>query len=263
MHQGVYAVGHAALRAEGHYLAATLACGPGASLSHASAAALWGIRASASVLIDVTSPARCGREKEGLRVHRGDRVCRDELTVQRGVPCTTVARTLLDLATVLRGRRLDAAIEASERLELFDLRAVGILLGRHRGRRGCGRLRRAIVGFDPELVRARSETEARFYCRCLDAGLPKPLVNRLVEAGARAYEVDLHWPEARVILEVDSPYHDTRAARIRDPRRDAALRRHGWAVIRGRDEQPIPPLIAELRRLIVPTTGATGGFRRG
>ena len=126
LHHGVYAVGHAALRAEGHYLAATLACGPGAALSHASAAALWGIRASAAATIDVTSPARYGRKKDGLRVHRGERVRSDELTIERGVPCTTVARTLLDLASVLRGRGLDAAIETSERLELFDLRAIGV-----------------------------------------------------------------------------------------------------------------------------------------
>ena len=73
---------------------------------------------------------------------------------------------------------------------------------------------------DPELVRARSETEARFYCLCVDAGLPRPLVNRPVGQGERSYEADLHWPAARVILEVDSPYHDTTAARIRDRARD-------------------------------------------
>jgi hypothetical protein len=262
LHRGVYAVGHAALRAEGHYLAATLACGPGAALSHASAAALWGIRASAAATIDVTSPARCGRKKDGLRVHRGERVRSDELTIERGVPCTTVARTILDLASILRGRGLDAAIETSERLELFDLRAIGVLLGRHRGRRGAGRLRRAIGAFDPELIRVRSETEARFYCRCVDAGLPRPLVNRLVAAGERTYEVDLHWPEARVILEVDSPYHDTTAARLRDRERDELLRRHGWTTVRGREDRPLSPVIAELRHLVTAPTTATGAFRR-
>ena len=174
LHQGVFAVGHSVLRPEGHYLGAVLACGPGAALSHRSAAALWGIRSSAAAKIDVTSSQRCGRKKAGLRVHRGDRLLADEITVERNVPCTTVARTLLDLAGVLPGRGPEAAVETSERLEVFDLRAVSILLGRHRGRRGAARLRRAIAAFDPELIRTRTETEARCYCLCVDAGLPKP-----------------------------------------------------------------------------------------
>ena len=187
-----------------------------AVLSHGSAAAHWGIRQSAAAVIDVTAPIRTGRGRAGLRIHCGARLRPDEMTVEDVVPCTTVARTLLDLAGVLRGRGLDAAIETSERLGLLDLNAVGILLGRHRRRRGAGRLRRAISCLDPELVRARSETEARFYCLCVDAGLPRPLVNRRVGQGERSYEADLHWPAARVILEVDSPYHDTTARQ--DPR---------------------------------------------
>jgi hypothetical protein len=251
MYTGVYAVGHAALRPEGHRLAAVLACGDGAVLSHASAAAHWGIRQSAAAVTDVTAPIRTGRGRAGLRIHCGARLRPDEMTVEDVVPCTTVGRTLLDLAGVLRGRGLDAAIETSERLGLLDLNAVGILLGRHRRRRGAGRLRRAISCFDPELVRARSEAEARFYCLCVDAGLPRPLVNRPVGQGERSYEADLHWPAARVILEVDSRYHDTTAARIRDRARDADLRCQGWITLRGRDETPTAPLIAELRRLVV------------
>ncbi len=266
LYQGVFAVGHSVLRAEGHYLAATLACGPGSALSYCSAGALWNVRASAAALIDVTSPARCGRKKPGLRIHRGDRVLADELTIERGVPCTTVARTLLDLAAVLPGRGLEAAVETSERLGLFDLRSVSILLGRHRGRRGSARLRRVIGAFDAELIRTRSESEARFYCACVEAGLPRPLVNRLVSVGEAAFEVDLHWAPARLILEVDSAFHDTTAAKARDRARDAALRSHGWTVLRRRrpDLEPDPaPLIADLRRRLAPAETTTGAFRCG
>lgn len=161
-----------------------------------------------------------------------------------------MGRTLLDLAGVLEGRRLATVVETSERLGRFDLREVGILLGRHRGRRGCARLRRAIEAFDPELIRTRSEPEARFYCLCVDAGLPRPLVNRRVDVGRECFEVDLLWRDQRVILEVDSPFHDTTAAKIRDRARDAALRDHGWTVLRHRpadlDQDP-GAVVAELR----------------
>jgi very-short-patch-repair endonuclease len=107
-----------------------------------------------------------------------------------------------------------------------------------------------IEAFDPELIRARSEPEARFYCLCVDAGLPRPLVNRRVDVGQECFEVDLLWREQRVILEVDSAFHDTTAAKIRDRARDAALRDEGWTVVRHRpdDLDPGPgPVIAELR----------------
>ena len=137
----------------------------------------------------LTAPVRTGRgrKRPGCEFIAARGCGSDEMTVERGVPCTTVARTLLDLAGVLRGRGLDAAIETSERLGLLDLNAVGILLGRHR-RRGAapGGCAGRSPAFDPELVRARSETEARFYCLCVDAGLPRPLVNRLVGQGERS-----------------------------------------------------------------------------
>ena len=261
LYQGVFAVGHASLRSEGHYLAAVLACGPGAALSYRSAAALWGIRASFAAVIDVTAPERYGRRKHGLRVHRGDRLHADEVTEHKGVPCTTVSRTLLDLAAVLPQRGIEAAVETAERLELFDLRTLALLLARHRGRRGTARLRRALSAFDAEVLRARTETEARFFHLCLDREIPKPRVNRLVGAGPERFEVDFHWPAARLIVETDSPYHDTTAARPRDERRDILLERAGWTVLRCRwHEIVVEPdaLAADLNRRL---TGATGRFR--
>ncbi len=250
LYQGVFAVGHDSLRREGHFLAAVLACGPGAALSYQSAAAHRGIRDSAAAVIDVTAPIRTGRYRRGLRVHSGERLQADEVEIVDAVPCTTVSRTLLDLAAVLRQRGIEAAVETSERLELFDLRSVTILLARHRGRRGTARLRGILAAFDPEVVRARSETEARFFHLCVACGIARPLVNRLVDAGDRTYEVDFHWPAARLIVETDSPYHDTTTAHVRDPARDAALRRAGWKLIRCRWHDVVvdrAPLVATVR----------------
>ena len=247
LYAGVFAVGHAVLRAEGHYLAAVLACGPGAALSYRAAGALQQLSRSAASVMDVTSPRRTGREKKGVRVHRGDRLLPDETTVIKAVPCTTVSRTLLDLAVVVDQRGIAAAVEEAERIRVLDLRSLTILLARHRGRRGTARLRAALEGFDAEVLRARSEPEARLFHLVVDRGLPRPLVNRTVVANGIEYEVDLHWPGAGLVVEVDSSYHDTTAARERDARRDADLAVAGWVVKRVRGGLGAEAVLAELR----------------
>ena len=248
MYAGVFAVGHAVLRAEGHYMAAVLACGGGAALSYRSAGALQQLRRSAASVIDVTSPLRTGRRKRGLRVHRGERLQADEITVVNGVPCTAVSRTLLDLAVVLDRRGIAAAVEEAERIRVLDLRSLSILLARHRGRRGTAGLRAALAGFDAEVLRARSEPEARLFHLVVERGLPRPLVNRPVIANGTEYEVDLHWPDARLVVEVDSSFHDTQAARARDARRDADLGAAGWLVRRVRGDGAVDAVVAELAR---------------
>lgn len=258
LHQGVFAVGHAVLRAEGHYLAAVLACGHGAALSYRSAGALLDIRSYSGSQIDVTTPARAGRCREGLRIHRGDRLRSDEVMVRTGIPCTTVARTILDLAVVLDERGTEQVVERCEFLEIFDLRALTILMSRHFGRRGTARLRRALSDFDAEVLRARTETEARFYHLCVDHDLERPRVNRLIDCGSESFEVDFHWPEHRLIVETDSPYHDTTAALKRDFHRDALLRAAGWEIVRVRwDEIVNHPerLVLRLRRRLTHRDG--------
>jgi predicted transcriptional regulator of viral defense system len=107
IHRGVYAVGHPVLGSHGRRLAAVLTCGPHALLSYASAAALWAIRASAAVLVDVTVPGSGARPRRpGLRIHRARGLGPDERTVHHGIPVTTPERTLLDLAAVLPRRGL-------------------------------------------------------------------------------------------------------------------------------------------------------------
>jgi very-short-patch-repair endonuclease len=229
-------------------MAGVLACGTSAVLSHRSAAARVNLRHSPS-FVEVTSLTGTGRSREGLRVHTGVLLA-DEVQMVDGIPCTTVARTLVDLAAVLPDRGIEASVEAAERLELFDLRALSLLTARHRGRRGTAKLRAVLAAFNAEVLRARTESEARFFHLCIDHDLPPPLVNRFVDAGTERFEVDCHWPQVRLIVEVDSPYHDTTAAQYRDSHRDAALRRHGWTVIRCRWDDIVNPtgLVARLRK---------------
>ena len=252
LHQGVFAVGHASLRPEGRYLAAVLACGPRAALSYRSAAALLGLRASAAARLDVTAPIRTGRCRPGIRVHRGDRLAADEVHEHLGVPCTTVARTLLDLAVVLDRRGIEAAVETAERNEVFDLRSTIVLLGRHRGRRGVARLRLVLAQFDAEVTNVRSELEARLFHLCVDHGLPRPLVNRRLSVGGRELEVDFHWPRSMLVVETDGArVHGTTGARLRDPERDRLLTDAGWQIRRADWHAVVvnpEPLVLELRR---------------
>lgn len=264
LHQNVFAVGHRALRREGHWLAAVLACGPQAVLSHRSAAALWNLRSSAANRLDVTVASRAGRTRLGLRVHDGCRLAADEVTESEAIPCTTVARTLLDLATVLDQRGLERACEQAERIELFDLWAITRLLKRHRGRRGTARLQRVLAEWDPDLMRTRSELEVLFHRLLSRADIARPLVNVRIELTDRvAPEMDFHWPARRVAVETDSKaFHSSPIARGADARRDQALRQAGWRVARfSHADVVLNPerTVARLRRLLAtPVSSATG-----
>jgi predicted transcriptional regulator of viral defense system len=135
VHRGVYAVGHKRISGRGRWMAAVLACGPGSALSHRSGAALWGFLGAASPRIDVTTPRRGGRSIAGVRRHRARRLPPEDTTMVDGIPVTTVARTLFDLAEVLDLSRLERAFEAAERAELLDMRAVLLTAERNPGRR--------------------------------------------------------------------------------------------------------------------------------
>lgn len=233
IHRGVYAYGHASLTAEGRWLAAVLACGPGAVLSHRSAAAAWALLPSARSRFDVIVAGAGGRELPLVDAHR----CRlrpDDRTELGGLPITTPMRTLVDLAAVVSPARLERAVEAAERLGSLDLRAVDAILARTPRRRGAAALRAALAAHRPEHAWTRSGIERAALALVERAGLPRPQVNTVV-AG---HEVDLCWPEARLVAELDTTaFHGTVAAFHRDRARDAELAVAGWRVVRLSDRQ--------------------------
>lgn len=208
-------------------MAAVLACGDRAALSHRTAAALWGIRRSSSGKIEVTTVRSCAT-RPGIVMHRSRHLPTDHVTLEDGIPVTTVARTLVDLASVLPRRELDRAIEQAERLRLFDLRAMEEVLAATRGRAGLSALIDAVQeARAPEPT--REELERRFIAVCRDHGITPPAINTWIEG----HEVDAAWPDAQVIAELDGwEYHRTRAAFECDRRRDAKLQLSGYRVLR-------------------------------
>jgi very-short-patch-repair endonuclease/predicted transcriptional regulator of viral defense system len=236
LHRGVYAVGHRALAVEGRLIAAVLAMGDGAVLSHLSAAGLWGIvvsaRAHGRSVVDVTSPRHIG-QRRGIAVHRSRTLtCRD-ITRHRAIPVTTPLRTLLDLAEVagLPDRALRRAVREAEVQRLVDhhdLRARVQAAGT--GRRGAGRLRE-IVGVGP--APTRSELEDLTLDLLIRHRFPRPRVNAAVRADGRSFEVDFLFADLRLVLEADGDrFHGTPTARDADAARQAALEAAGWRVVR-------------------------------
>lgn len=227
IYRGVYGVGHGVLSREGHWMAAVLATGPEAVLSHRSAAALWGLRPTARARVDVTT-GRVLRARPGIHPHRVV-LAADEVTTTDGIPTTTVPRTLLDLASVLRPHAVERAIDQAEVLRLADDLSLDELLARHPGARGAKALRGILAITDLGATVTRSELEARFITFLDEAVLPRPNVNTVIEG----MEVDFAWPEHRLIAELDGfAFHATRRAFEQDRARDRRLQAHGWRVIR-------------------------------
>jgi very-short-patch-repair endonuclease len=236
LHPGVYAVGHGALGVRGRWFAATAACGPGAVLSHESAAALWELRRTHSRLIHVTRPGTGGRvHPRGVRVHRYrslDPVA--DVTAVDGIPVTTVERTVLDLTLVLPPRKVRRAFAQGDDLRLIDFAEVARLIAAHPNRRGTRAFAAIAAEHRPGEPRSRSDFEDRLFDLCERHGLPRPLVNRRVVG----LEVDLFWPDHALVVEADtSAFHGTWAAKERDADRDARLVAAGYAVHRFTDRQ--------------------------
>lgn len=228
---------------QGRYMAAVLACGDRAVLSHRSAAALWGLLPAASGPIDVTIPLGGGRRQPGIAVHVTRITDIPYVTEVQGIPSTTVDRTLVDLAGVVRPRLLRRALEQALFLGVFDRSVLDVAVGRAKGRRGIRRLRRLLAQLTDEPPLLRSDLERRFLDLVKRAGLPKPVVNGFV-AG---HEVDFHWPAQRLVVETDGrAAHGHALAFERDRRRDLDLELAGWDVVRVTWRQ----VIEEQHRLI-------------
>jgi restriction endonuclease-like protein/putative AbiEi antitoxin of type IV toxin-antitoxin system len=232
LHVGVYAVGHRRLSVNGRWMAAVLACGPTALLSHRDAAALHGLLGSSAHSIHVTAARRCwGRP--GIKLHRS-RLDPEDRTIVDGIPVTSVERTLLDLAEVVPRRLLERALEQAEQLRLLDVRAIDRVIDRAHGRHGIRGLRAALGAYRSTLHVTRSGLERRFLALCHEAGLPRPAVN----VWLAGMEVDVVWRDCRLAVELDThAHHGTRAAFERDRARDAALQLAGYRVLRVTDRR--------------------------
>ncbi|MDX6690350.1 MAG: hypothetical protein QOG15_1807 [Solirubrobacteraceae bacterium] len=227
VHRGVYAVGQARLTRGGRWMAAVLAVGPGAVLSHRSAAALWHIARDRSLLSEV-SRAAAGHDRPGIRVHFVH-LADDEVTIVDGIPVTTVARTLLDLAADHPRPAVERAMHEAEVLRLADSTPLQALIDRYPRRRGTRTLRAIIYERAGDIV-TRSEFEDRFIAFLDDHALPRALVNHRIEGIG---ECDFAWPDQRVIVELDGyQTHGTRGRFEADRARDRALQVAGWRVIR-------------------------------
>jgi very-short-patch-repair endonuclease len=231
IHYKVYAVGHDRLTQDGRFMAAALAGGRDAAVSHRAAAALWGIRATSSLVVDVTTRTR--RPKQlGVRFHSYEHDY-DEMTEVRGIPVTGPSRTLLDLGQVMDDDELERALREAERLRLTDTVSIVDLLERYPRRRGSVAIRRLTAVREIYKGVTRSELEERFRQFLRTHDLPAPEWNVRVELDDAALEVDCLWRDERVVIELDGyGYHAGLDAFERDRLRDRLLQLAGYTALR-------------------------------
>lgn len=232
LHRGVYAVGHQVVSLRGRWMAAILACGHGAVLSHRTAAMLWGIRGSSGRAIEVTTHVKSG--SHGAIQRHFAVLPADEVATAHRIPVTTVPRTLFDLASVLAIDAVERALRESERLRLYDALSLEDLLKRYPGHRGNRAIRECLRRrLELPVGTTREELEARFLSFLSRVGIPRPRLNAWIDLGAHRYQADCHWPGQRVIVELDGyETHGTRAAFERDRARDRRLTAAGYRGIR-------------------------------
>ena len=227
VYPGAFAVGHSRITWTGRYMAAVLAAGEDAVMSHRCAARLHGLRRTAGSM-DVTTPGRRVRIR-GIDGHE-DRLEERDIAEEQGIPCTSWARTIFDLADAHGdARAAQRDIARAEELRLFDMREIERMLAH--GRRGA-RVLASVLGV--EGIRTRSDLEEMFFAICDRAGLPRPLVNMPIVFGDGVHvETDFAWPQLGLIVETDGwATHGTRRAFVDDRRRDRRLALAGWRVVR-------------------------------
>ncbi len=252
VHRGVYAVGHLPRTHEERWWGAVLACGPGACLSHGSAATAHGLL-EPHHRVHVTTPAK--RSRPGIANH----TARVDVVWIDGLPVCTVARALLDLAGCVPKHVLAAAVRQAQVRGVLDLEELARLVLDHPRPRGVRQLR-AVLG-DPVLLAPTRSRDERIAIRALlDDGWGWPRVNAVVHGE----EVDLTYPDLRAGLEVDGPTHDTQVQAARDAARDAKLAALGWTIVRVKaaDAASAP---AALRRVVGSSrmAGSTDDSTRG
>jgi very-short-patch-repair endonuclease len=258
LHRGVYAVGHRALSIQGKRMAAVLASGPGAVLSHATAIALWGVGGSAGGPIHVTT-AKKWRSSAQIRRHYS-LLPENEMTVLDGIPVTTVPRTIFDFAAIASIDQVESAIREAEYRQLHDRLSLVDLLERYPGRRGGPRVCSALKRIETlPSGRPKSPLEERFLPFLRRHGLPRPRLNDWIFVGKRRFQVDCHWQGTGQIVELDGwQAHGTRSAFRDDRTRDRILRTAGYDVTRiawAQLDDEAEAIAADLRRLLRSRSG--------
>jgi very-short-patch-repair endonuclease len=250
---GVYAVGHRVISREGRWMAAVLASGPQAALSHWSAAALWMLRPSSRTRIDVTVPHR-SRSSDLIWRHVSA-LPADERMVKSGIPVTSAPRTIVDLAATESLDVVENLLREMEFREIRDRLSLPDLIERYPGKRGVRKVRAALERLREEPSgRKRSKLEERFAPFLRRHRLPLPRFNDWILVGNKRYQVDCHWPGTGQIVELDGwEGHRTRTAFREDRARDRALRVAGYSVTRltwnQLDDEPAA-VSADLRALL-------------
>jgi hypothetical protein len=224
--RGIYAVGWSDLTREGRWMAAILACGRGAALSHRSAAALWRI-GDEGRWIDISVLRRCNLNQPGVRVRTRPGLGGGEIASPAGIPVTRPVRTLIDLATELPPRRLERAVNEADKRNRVDPETLRRALDDHAGQPGVQALRTLL---DRQTFRlSDAELEVLFRPIAANAGLPTPLTKEMVNG----FEVDFYWPDLGLVVETDGwRYHRTASAQTRDALRDQTHTAAGLTALR-------------------------------
>jgi Protein of unknown function (DUF559) len=247
LHRGVYAVGHPNVPLQGRLLAAVKACGSRAVLSHFAAGALHGFVDWDGRYPEVTVIGRATRRHHGIRVHRTSRLEAIDLTRRSGIPVTSAARTLADMAAAMDYLRLRRAVRQAVSLKLVALEDLVEVLQRLGRRRGMRKLAR-IVATGP--APTRSMLEDVVLDLILGAGFAQPEVNVPLMLGGRRVVPDFRWPEQKLVVEADGrAWHDHKVAREDDAERQALLEAHGERVVRVTWEQALARPAQTIARL--------------
>jgi hypothetical protein len=232
-HRGVYSIGPAALSREARWLAAVLAAGPGSALSHLSAAELHRLSRYRSALIAVVSPRV--RSLPGIKVHRYRNLDPRDVTTENGIPVTTVHRVFVDLSDELDAEDLAALMHEAAFHGRFVEPAIRDSMARANGRHNLDVLEQALALIRSGSAGYRSRAERTFNDM---PGLPDPIINTRVDG----IEVDFHWPDLALVVEIDGPGHQRGPTRREDQLKERILRAAGYDVMRFRvtevEEEP-------------------------
>jgi hypothetical protein len=229
IHRGVYAVGHPHLSREGRWMAAVLAAGEGSGLSHLTAAVHLKAWRRALTGIDVIAPTH--RTIPGVRLHRSRNLDPRDITIFRGIPVTTMARTLVDLTDVLTEFQLANVIHEAAFHNRFSEQATRAAMARAPGR-NLGVLEGALAMNAAGSAGTKSGLEDEVVAHIQATNLPAPLVNAGVQTPHKLIEVDLVWPTEKLVVEVDGHGHERPRTQREDARRNRLLTEAGFKVVR-------------------------------